>query len=510
MKVAQGWKTPRHVSPPLVAVLDKLGTIIATNEVWHPFAETSLVRPPYQGIGCNYLAIWESLTGEHADWGQTISRGIREVLTKQKDYFYMEYPFPSGREDQGFALRVTRIENQGTVRLLIMHDPLTRCAGPTETFAQSSLHPLFENVPDMIFIKDAQELRFLQINQAGEQLLGYPRQELIGKTVYDIFPKDQADALTLIDREVLATGCPLDISEISIETKSRGVRDFHTKEIPLLDEQGYLTSLLNISVDMTERKSLHTQLEQAQKYEIVGRLAGGVAHDLNNLLTPILGHADLLLESHTMNVSQKREVRKILGAASRGAALLQHFLAFSRQQPGSPQVLDVYQHVKEFEDFLGQSLGKDIEMSVTRNGEQGFVTMDSTQLDQIVLNLAINARDAMPHGGKLTVTIKNARIEKKEIPADSKALPGSFLCLSMADTGEGMDEQVRSKIFEPFFTTKEKGKGTGLGLSIVERIVKNAGGFFTVTSQVGQGTTFFLYFPQIGQQSLDAHEQPAT
>jgi len=499
-KAEQGRKVPGHVSPPPVAILDKSGTIIAANEAWHPFAGISRVRLPYQGIGCNYLAIWDSLTGEHADWGQTISRGIHEVLAKRKDYFYMEYPCSSVQEDQGFALRATRIENQGTVRLLIIHDPLPRRAGPPEILPQSCLYSLFENVPDMIFIKDAQKLQFLHINQIGEQLLGYSRKELLGKTVHDIFPKEKADFLTLKDREVLASGRTLDIPEFSIETKTRGIRIFHTKEMPLLDEQGHLTSLLSISEDMTERKSLHTQLVQAQRFETVGRLASEVAHDLNNLLTPIFGHADILLDSHTMNAWQERKVREILKAASRGAALVQKVLTFSRPAPATPQVLDVHHHVKELENLLGHMPGKGIEMSMTRKGEKEYVQADSTQLDQIVLNLAVNARDAMPHGGKLVLTTQKVQIREKEIPADSSVLPGPFLCLAMADTGEGMDEHVRSRIFEPFFTTKEEGEGTGLGLSIVERIVKNAGGFLTVTSQVGKGTTFFLYFPQVEKQ----------
>ncbi len=395
------------------------------------------------------------------------------------------------------------------------------------------LDSIIEHIPAMIFIKDARELRFERFNRAGEELLGLPREKLIGKTDYDFFPVAQADAFTSKDRAVLNDRHLADIVEEPIETP-KGTRWLHTKKIPLLDEMGEPEHLLGISLDITERKlaevvlwTSHDELEQrvverttalrkeiddreraetalartqeqlrqTQKMEAIGLLAGGIAHDFNNFLSVILTYASLLGSSFPDNSSARKGLKEIRRAAQSAAELTKQLLAYSRQQVLQPVVLDVASLVWSMRDMLARIIGEDIELVVETGMTSHKVKCDPHQLEQVMMNLVVNARDAMPSGGRLTIRTGDVDLDATYVQNHLDASVGPHVVITVADTGVGIAEDVLPRIFDPFFTTKEKAKGTGLGLSMVLGSVRQAGGSIDVQSEVGKGTTFRLYWP---------------
>jgi len=246
--------------------------------------------------------------------------------------------------------------------------------------------------------------------------------------------------------------------------------------------------------DVSERRKLEEQLRQSQKLEAIGRLASGVAHDFNNILMSIMGSADLILMDAKGNDGLSSETSEIKLSVERGAGLTRQLLAFSRRQATRPQLFDLSEVVGGMETMLRRLIGPEIDIRIVRHASP-TVRADPAQIEQVILNLAINARDAMPEGGHLTVTLDEIDLDEWAAAMVGEAQAGRYTRLTVSDTGTGMDEQTRAKLFEPFFTTKEQGKGTGLGLSIVYGIVKQSGGHITVTSEPGEGSSFLIYLP---------------
>ena len=280
---------------------------------------------------------------------------------------------------------------------------------------------------------------------------------------------------------------------------------------PILDASGAITHFVAIKKDITERLQLEAQFRQAQKMESVGQLASGIAHDFNNLLTVINGMSELVLAQISPDDPMHADVQEIRRAGERAATLTRQLLAFSRQQILEPRVLNLNTVVAGMESLLRRLLGEDIDLVVVLTPDVGSVKADPGQIEQVITNLAVNARDAMPQGGRLTIETQNVEIDEAYARQHGEAVPpGSYVRLAVSDSGVGMDEATRARIFEPFFTTKGPGKGTGLGLSTVYGIVTQSHGFIWVDSEVGQGTSFKIYLPQVTEAAGTDRPRPTV
>jgi two-component system cell cycle sensor histidine kinase/response regulator CckA len=371
--------------------------------------------------------------------------------------------------------------------------------------SEAKYRQLFEGNPEAMFVYDAVSLSFLAVNEAAVRNYGYNRPEFLGMTLLDIRPQEEAGKLvaTLAQYRggtARATGLrhrKRDGTLIDVEVTFDDI-DFEGRP-----------ARLAVVEDVTEQRRLEGQLRQAQKMEAVGQLAGGIAHDFNNLLTAIVGYATLLARSLAPDSPDREDVMEIIGAARRAANLTQQLLAFSRKQVLRPKVLDMNTVVRDMERILQRVIGEHITLRTSLDPGLAAVRADVSQLEQVIMNLAVNARDAMPTGGRLTIETGNAPLDVELARIHPEAPAGDYAVLTVADTGTGMSPEVKSHLFEPFFTTKEVGKGTGLGLATVYGIVRQSGGFITVDSEPGRWTRFRLYFPPADQVEPEAEGQPA-
>ncbi len=377
--------------------------------------------------------------------------------------------------------------------------------------AKALTDAIVENIPLMIFLKEATDLRFVMFNRAGEELLGYDRKALLGKNNLDLFPPEQAACFMAKDREALAGHGVVDIPEEPLQTARKGQRILHTQKVSVLGADGITKYLLGISEDITERKQaeakhekLQAQFTQAQKMESVGRLAGGVAHDFNNLLMVIMGNAELCRCEIEPGHPIREWLDQILSSAKRSADITRQLLAFARKQTIAPKVLDLNDTVTSMLKLLRHLIGEDINLAWEPGADLRPVKFDPSQIDQILANLCVNARDAIAGVGMITLETGTATIDADYCACHPDAIPGAYVFLAVSDDGCGMDRATLAQIFEPFFTTKGIGEGTGLGLSTVYGIIKQNNGLIDVYSEPGKGTTFKIYLPEM------AVEVPAT
>jgi two-component system cell cycle sensor histidine kinase/response regulator CckA len=349
----------------------------------------------------------------------------------------------------------------------------------------------------------------IDLNDACARMFGYAsRQEAMAHTLWDITPNraEMEMLITLAKRQKSFTSLEVRLKRIDGRTV------WVLGSASLIEADGGKPAMIEGTLlDITERKNLEEQLRQAQRIEAVGRLAGGVAHDFNNLLTAILGYSDIVLEQLPSGDRLRHYVGEIKKAGERAASLTRQLLAFSRQQVLAPLVLDLNAVVADMEKMLRRLIGEDIELVTVLGHDLARVKADPSQLEQVIMNLAVNARDAMPEGGRLSLATANFLVDEAYAQRHVGLKPGPYVTLTVTDTGCGMDAETLSRIFEPFFTTKEKGKGTGLGLSTVYGVVKQSGGYIEVESEPGRGTAFRVYLPQVEESLTNVKErEPAA
>jgi two-component system, cell cycle sensor histidine kinase and response regulator CckA len=348
---------------------------------------------------------------------------------------------------------------------------------------------VFERSGEIVVSHDHQG-RITALNRSGERVTGYARDEIRIVDPEWIFSQDYLDAVRRLltegpdspPRTFRAEILPRKGGRVPIEVQARVVAD-----------QGVVIGVTTIARDLTDHQRLESELRQAQKMEAVGRLATGIAHDFNNLITVLLGYSDDLMARAAHDESLRKPVEEIRHAAERASGLTQQLLAFSRRQGTTPQTIDINLAIANMEELLRRLLGADIRMAFELDPELGHIHADPAQVSQVVMNLAVNARDAMPKGGTLTVETANVTFGAERLDA----IPGPHVMLAVRDTGVGMSDEVRARLFEPFFTTKEVGQGTGIGLSMVQAIVRQNTGHLEVESVEGRGSTFRVFFPRV-------------
>jgi PAS domain S-box-containing protein len=351
----------------------------------------------------------------------------------------------------------------------------------------------FDAISDQVSLLN-REGKILRVNKAVQRALNIPFDKIVNRNTCELMHTHGPDLARCPFHQASAT-----LSSHTIDMQ-RGSRWYTVTVDPIMSETGRLTGWVHIMSDVTDRKELQENLNQSQKMEAVGRLAGGVAHDFNNILSVIISFSNFVLQELPEGSPYASDLQQIKASGERAAALTRQLLAFSRKQVVNPEVINVSQVINNLSKMLKRLIGEHIRMDLKLAGDTGNVFMDPSQLEQVLVNLTVNARDAMPSGGQLSIGTWNTLLGDEEAEHHGVAA-GDYVVVTVRDTGTGMSKETMSKIFEPFFTTKPKGRGTGLGLSMVYGAVKQGNGYIDVASEVGKGTTFTVYLRRYREQS---------
>ena len=373
--------------------------------------------------------------------------------------------------------------------------------------SHSLLRAVVEGTSDAVFVKDL-DGRYLMINTSGARLLGKSVEEVVGQSDEALFEPEAASAVTEHDRQVIASGALQTFEE---RLTAAGItRTFQATKGVYRDAQGHVIGLIGVSRDVTELKRLEEQLRQAQKMEAVGRLAGGIAHDFNNLLTVINGYGDLMFNRLDLEDPNRELLAEVLKSAERATHLTRQLLAFSRQQMLQPRVVNLNALLNDLRKLMAPLIGEDIELVFVPGRELDLVKIDPGQFEQAIINLVVNARDAMPDGGRLIIETRNVDLDEDDAKNQQREVrPGGYVLIAVTDSGLGIDPATKARLFEPFFTTKGPGKGTGLGLAMVYGFVKQSGGHIEVYSEAGHGAVFKIYLPRADQDGAAARSSAA-
>ncbi len=373
--------------------------------------------------------------------------------------------------------------------------------------ANNTLRAVIRTSPLAIYSVDL-EARVRSWNAAAQRMFGWQEWELLGDPLPHLFESDAErfeEHLEQVRRGITDTAF-----ETRCQTREGRILEVNIWNALLRDGSGTVKGVVHMVADVTERKRLEQQLHHSLKMEAVGRLAGGVAHDFNNLLMIIEGYTQMVLSAITSDDPVRGDLEEVLKAAERAGDLTKQLLAFSRRQIVQPKLLDLNSLMRNLERMLKRIIGEDIELVTKFDNTLKAVIADPGQLEQVVLNMTVNARDAMPNGGKLIIETANVHLDEEYVRSHLTPVAGDYVMLSVTDTGVGIDAETKSHLFEPFFTTKEIGKGTGLGLSTSYGIIKQNGGDVWVYSELGKGTTFKVYLPVAGQQPVARAQRPET
>jgi PAS domain S-box-containing protein len=351
-----------------------------------------------------------------------------------------------------------------------------------------------ENAADMIAVVTVDGQR-LYNSPSYQKILGYSPEELEKTSAYEQIHPDDKIIVQAAAAEARSSGIGSRV-EYRIRHKSGEWRVLESTASAVRDSAGAVEKLIIVNRDITERRHLEQQLLLSQRLEAVGKLSGGIAHDFNNILGVIIGYSEAMLQKMAPDDSLREAVNEIEKAGQRAAALTQQLLAFSRKQVLEPKILDLNSIVADVEKMLRRLIGEDIDLKIVPSQSLGKVKADRGQIEQVILNLAVNARDAMPRGGQLKIQTANVDLDETAARSLRYVVPGRYVMLQVSDTGTGMTPEVQAHIFEPFYTTKEQGKGTGLGLATVYGVIKQSGGYILLHSEVGKGARFDVYLPR--------------
>jgi len=429
-----------------------------------------------------------------------------QVPSKELDKAIWQFEKPLALAGLVFVVVAIVFGNIGAWLYRLLHASEQRLRRDLVEESERKYRQLFDLNPQPMWVYDFETLRFLDVNASAIRAYGYSREEFLGMTLHDIRPPEDVEELqdnvaASVSRPAIGDSgvwkhCTKDGRVINVEIKQSR-----------LELEGRQAGVM-VATDVTEKRLLEDQFRQAQKMEAVGRLAGGIAHDFNNILGVIIGHTELLQEQFGPDDPQRQHIDVLRRAAERAAGLTAQLLAFSRQQVVQPRVLNLHSVVEELASMLRHIIGEDIELVLGGHPPFGSVKADPGQIEQVLMNLSVNARDAMPRGGKLIIEVSNAELDETFAHSRPALAPGQYVLLSVSDTGSGIDAAALPHIFEPFFTTKGPGKGTGLGLSTVYGVVQQSAGTIWVYSEPGKGTTFKIYLPRV-TEPLEA-AAPAT
>ncbi len=477
----------------IISILDENGTI----RYLSPSTERVLGFTPAELIGrCCFDCF-------HPDDVARARQAFQQVLEQTGSCLPIEQRFR--HKDGSWRVLETiannRVSDPAIAGIIVTgHDVTDRKIAEEDLVAsQDRYRELFENANDMVYTHDLAG-SLTSLNKAGEVLTGYNREEALGRSLLAmIAPEHRALAREMLARKL--GGEAKTTYEVDIVTKDGGrvPLELSTR---LIFQMGKPVAVQGIARDMTERRRFESRLLQSQKMEAIGRLAGGVAHDFNNMLTVITGYSQWMLDELAPSSALRESASEILLAANRAAALTNQLLAFSRNQVIQPVIVDLNSLVAELDPMLRRMIGEDIELITATSPGLGLVRADPGQVEQVIFNLAVNARDAMAGGGKLILETANVEVAEENLLEALDGHPGPYVMLAVSDSGCGIDEHIKAKIFEPFFTTKDKSKGTGLGLSTVYGIVKHGGGHIRVESEAGAGASFRIYFPRVADGIL--------
>ena len=427
-------------------------------------------------------------------WNIPKLRELLETILPQKttfDNYEVEHEFAAiGRRIMLLnARQIQRKLGKERIILLAIEDITERKRlEDLLTESEERYRRIFETASDGIVLLEKREGNIAHVNPAAEKMLGYPKEECIGKNLQDIgVSLDMSDFPTIM--QTLNKSGIINYDDVQVKTKSGQYID---TDIYMVDRARL--AQCNIR-DVTERKKLEEQLLQSQKMESIGTLAGGIAHDFNNILTAIIGYASVTKMKMPEDDPLRHNLEQILASSERAAVLTQSLLAFSRKQISNPEPVNLNEIVKKAEKFLSRVIGEDIELKMILSDNGLTVMADAGQIEQTLMNLTTNARDAMPKGGVLTIQTEPVEFDSEFVKAFGYGEVGKYACIIISDTGIGMDKATKEKIYDPFFTTKEVGKGTGLGLPMVYGIVKQHNGYINCYSELGKGTSFKIYLP---------------
>lgn len=360
---------------------------------------------------------------------------------------------------------------------------------------------IIENLPSALFVKNADDHRYIEWNKTAEELTGILKEEVLGNTDYDFLPKEQAQFFIDKDDEVIQSQKPLEIAEEPLTTKLKGTRIFHTKKIPIYNDKGITKYLLGISEDITDILKTKEMLSRSQKMEVVGQMSGGIAHDFNNQLGVILGYTELL-QSQDLSEAQYKWLAAVEHAADRCAELTRQLLVFSRNSEIEKECVDINKLIGDMKEMIARSLTPAVNVQYYLSGNLWSTDTNKGSCQDAILNLVINARDVMPNGGTLTIETTNIVVEENNNTLIN-LLPGNYVQIMISDTGRGMSREESEHIFEPFYTTKDVGKGTGLGLSMVYSFVRHSGGDISLETEPGKGSVFRIYLPRSREKVSD-------